>query len=379
MSRSQENPPKINGIHGSSTSQSQAPKASKIELDITKLHSLPSEQQDLYLLTFTLGLESYVCSLSHEDLCLQQPQFTKEILQIVHLAAPAPTRVIRNSLGRCFSHILGNGDRKPLYESINQLVAVISAGKSDKGLQLHSRHAAVHCLGEIYRAAGDSAVTLSNVTCSSLMRLVKTAQNHTGLRAAIYRALEKLVGSVQGSLDESVAKDIWKSARGTASGDKAALVQQDACHCLQQLVRSTPYFDTAVEYETLKATIWKVWDSPIAPARRAAASCFATILVKAYSGSAPDRSSSKPKKSKKSAKNQATPFEDDDGIPSRPGSPAMKRVAVRLEFSLADLLSQLASHYVRSSTSNRARAAITHCYMKVLKRLDPSIVQASYG
>ncbi|KAI4263605.1 MAG: hypothetical protein L6R42_001258 [Xanthoria sp. 1 TBL-2021] len=374
MSKSQEN---TNGIHGTSASQEQASKASTVQLDVNRLHSLPSEQQNLYLLTFTLSLENHVCSLNHEETCLQQSQVTKELLQIVQLAAPVPTRVIRNSLGRCWSYMLSKGDRKPLYESINQLVAIISAGKNEK--ELHSRHAAVYCLGEVYKAAGDSAITLSSVTCSHLLRLFKTAQTHTGLRAAIFRALEKLVGSVQGSVDETIAKDIWKTARGAASGDKAALVQANACRCLEELVRSTSYFDSAVEFEALKTTIWKTCDSPIALARRAAASCLATILVKGYSDAAPSRSASKPKKSKKPAKNHATPFEDEDGDPSHPSSPAARKGVVKLELNLPDLLGQLSSHYVRSSTTNKARAAITYCYIRVLKRLDSSVVQASYG
>ncbi|KAI4250726.1 MAG: hypothetical protein LQ352_005276, partial [Teloschistes flavicans] len=376
MSKSQVPLSRINGTHNPSTSETQAPKASRFELDVKKLHSLPSEQQDLYLLTFVLGLEEHVCSLSHDELCLEQTRVAKELLQIVQLPSPVPTRVIRNSLGRCFNYLLSKGDRKPLFESSNQLVAVISAGKNEK--ELHSRHAAVYCLGELYKAAGDSAISLSSVACSSLLRLVKTAQNHAGLRAAIYRALEKVVASVQTSLDESTAKDIWKSARGTASGDKAALAQMNACRCLEQLVKNTPHFDTAVELETLKTAIWKTFDSPIAHARRAAASCFATRLAKAYSSSAPEQSS-KPRKSKKPGKKAASPIEDEDGIPSRPGSPATKKATIKLELSLPDLLSQLASLYVRSSTSNRARAALTHCYIKFFKTLDASVVQSSYG
>ncbi|KAL8863455.1 MAG: hypothetical protein Q9178_000136 [Gyalolechia marmorata] len=374
MSESQE---QTNGTHGTATSQDQASKPATMQLEVNRLHSLPSEQQNLYLLTFTLSLENHVCSLDHEEVCLQQLQVTKELLQIVQLAAPVPTRVIRNSLGRCWSYMLSKGDRKPLYESINQLVAIISAGKNEK--ELHNRHAAVYCLGEIYKVAGDSAITLSSLTCSHLLRLVKAAQIHTDLRAAIYRALEKLIGTVQGSVDETIAKDIWKTARIAASGDKAALVQANACRCVEELVRSTSYFDSALEFEALKTTIWKTCDSPFAPARRAAASCLATILVKGYSDGAPSKSASKPKKSKKPQKNQATPFEDEDVDLSRPSSPAAKKGAVKLELNLTDLLSQLSSHYVRSSTTNRARAAITHCYIRVLKKLDNSAVQASYG
>lgn len=377
MSKSTDSLPKTNGIHGSSATQNQESRTSNIELDIPKLHSLPSEQQNLYLLTFTLGLENHVRSLDHDGICLLQARLTTGLVKIVQLPAPVPTRVIRNSLGRCWSYILDKGDRKPLYESINQLLAIINAGKNEK--ELHSRHAAVYCLGEIYQTAGDSAITLSGVSCSGLIRLVKSAQNHVGLRAAIYRALGKLVVSVQGSLDENTAKDIWKSARTAASGDRAALVQVHACWCLEQLISCTSYFDSAGEFESLKTTIWKTFDSVIAVARRAAASCLATALVKAYSDSAAPSLSSKPKKSKKSGKNQAAPFEDEDGIPSRPGSPQAKRSVVKLELNLTDILTQLSSHYVRTSTSNKARAAIAHCYIRVLQRLDRGLVQASYG
>ncbi|KAL9026036.1 MAG: hypothetical protein Q9196_005238 [Gyalolechia fulgens] len=377
MSKSTVSLPKTNGIHGSSTNQDQRPKASNFELDVTKLHSLPSEQQNLCLLTFTLGLENYVRTLEHEAICTEQEQFTKELVKIVQLPAPIPTRVIRNSLGRCWSYMLDKGDRKPLYESINKLLAVISAGKNEK--ELHSRHAAVYCLGEIYKAAGDSAITLSSVSCSGLMRLVKLAQNHVGLRAAIYRALGKLVASLQGSLDESTAKEIWKTARTAASGDKAALVQINACWCLEQLISNSSYFDSASEFESLKATIWKTSENPAALARRAAASCLATALVKAYSDSVTPALSAKPKKSKKSGKNQVAPLQDGDDIPSRPASPQAKRSVAKLELNLTDLLTLLSSHYVRTATTNKVRAAITHCYIKVLQRLDRSTVQASYG
>ncbi|KAI4142188.1 MAG: hypothetical protein LQ341_003277, partial [Variospora aurantia] len=377
MSKSTESFSNTNGIHGSAPNQGQAPKTSKIELDIPKLHSLPSEQQNLYLLTFTLGLEKQVFSLSHDEICLQQPHITKQLLQIVQLVAPVPTRVIRNSLGKCWSYMLEKGDRKPLYESINQLLGIISAGKNEK--ELHSRHAAVYCLGEVYKAAGDSAITLSEVSCSSLLRLVKLAQNHVGLRAAIYRALEKSVGSVQGSLDEGTAREIWKTARTAASGDKAALVQANACRCLERLISSTSHFGAANDFEALKTTIWKTCDSPSAIPRRAAASCLAAMLVKGYSASAVSILKAKPKKSKRSGKNQGAPLDDADDGPPRPESPATKRSVVKLELTFAAILAQLSSYYVRSSTSNRARAAITHCYVQVLERLDHSVVQASYG
>ena len=376
MSKPQSTLSTTNGKNQSSTDLDVAPKASKLQLDVPKLHSLPSEQQDLYLFTFVLNLEEYIASLSHVGLCSQQSNLLKELLQIINLSSPVPSRVIRNSLGRCLGSILGKGDRKSLYESINQLVAVLSAGKNEK--ELHSRYAAVHCLGAVYEAAGDSAITLSSLAASSLLRALKLAQNHAGLRAGCYKALRKLVGTVRNSLDEAVAKDIWKSARGAASGDKAALVQASACRCMEGLIRNTYFFDTTSDFEALKTTIWKTCDNSIPTARHAAASCLAAALVKSFSENATGKSTSGPKRNKKSGKNQA-PLEDEENAPSRPGSPAMKRNAVKLELNLPDLFGQLSSQYIRSSTTNKARVAITHCYIKILKSLDSGIVQSHYG
>ena len=378
MSVAQEATPSINDRASGNENGHSSGIASRYNLDVGKLHSLPSEQQNLYLFTFTLDLESYVNSLDHDALCAQQSPLNKELHQIIGLSSPAPTRVIRNSLGRCFARILDKGDRKSLYESVNLLLSIISAGKGEQELQ--TKHAAVHCLGEIYKAAGDSAISLSNICCSSLIRLLKSAQNHVGLRAAVFTALGKVVGSLQGAVDESVARDIWKQARAAASGDKAALVQTSACRCLEQLIRATTYFDNINDFESLKTTIWKVCDSSILAARHAAASCLASILVKSYSELAPEKSSGKAKKPKKSNKSHSAAIEEGDGEVPRPESPlSIKKNISRLEFGLSDVLSQLSVQYVRSSTSNNARAAIAHCYVMVFTTLESGVVESNYG
>ncbi|KAL9609438.1 MAG: hypothetical protein Q9167_005793 [Letrouitia subvulpina] len=375
MSTSQDSLPATNGKNKTSSNAHLAGKPSKHQLDLTKLHSLPSEQQDLYLFTFVTNFEAYVTSLSQEALCSQQRLLSTEIHQIINLSSPIPTRVTRNCLGRCLAHVLGRGDRKTLYDTINQLVAVINASKIGK--QLHNRHAAVHCLGEVYKSAGDSAITLSSIAASSLLRLLKTAQNHVGLRAAIFKALEKIVGVVRRSLDETIAKDIWKHARTAASGDKAALVQANACWCIEQLVMSTSYFDTVNDFDSLKSSIWKVCESPVPVARRSAASCLAAVMTKSYVADAASKPNSKVKRSKKPTKIQPPSVEEDE-TPSRSASPSAKRNSIKLELSLSDLLSQLSAQYIRSSTSNRARSAIAHCYIKVFKNLDSDVIRSHY-
>ena len=349
----------------------------KFTLDVPKLHSLPSEQQDLHLFTYSVDLEEYVNSLEYDVLCAQQTELAKELLKIIGLSSPAISKAVKNNVGRCYACLLGRGNRKILFETVNQLSNLISTGKGDKELQ--NKHAAAHCLGEIYKAAGDSAINLSSLACTSLLRLLKSAQNHAGLRASVFRALGKIIGAIEGSLEENTARDIWKQGRAAASGDKATLVQARACVCLEQLISRTAYFDTTNEYENLKTAIWRSCESPSPATRHSAASCLASALVKAHSENTPSKSSPKAKKSKKANRNQQAVLDDGDEDISRPGSPSTKRTVSKLEFSLPDVFRQLSFQYHRPSTSNRVRAAITHCYIKVMLRLKPSVVESNYG
>lgn len=363
-------------INGSAENAEKGGFPPKVRLDIPKLHSLPSEQQDLYLFTFTVELESYTNSLAYETLCAQQTDLIKETLQIINISSPVPSKAVRNNLGRCYAIILGKGNRKTLFESVNQLVAVVNAGKGEK--ELCNKHAAVHCLGELYKAAGDSAINLSSLVCSSLLRLLKPAQSHAGLRAAIFRALGKVVGTIRGSIEDSIARDIWKAGRAAASGDKGSLVQARACQCLQELVSHTKYFETTGDFENLKAAIWKACETSTPATRHAAASCLASALVKSYAVDAPSKTSPKVKKPKKVNRNQAVLEEADEEI-IRPGSPSGKKTTMKLELSLSDVFRQLSSQYHRSATSNRLRAGIAHCYVKVLGGLKASTVETNYA
>ncbi|MCJ1462526.1 hypothetical protein MMC07_001128 [Pseudocyphellaria aurata] len=376
MSASQETVSNINGKARGSTEGGKYGLPPKFQLDLPKLQSLPPEQRDLYLFTFTVDLEKYVTDLGYDEICSEQTAITQELFQIISLSTPVPTGAIRKSLGRCFAYILAKGDRKTLYESINRLVTTIDSRKSDKELQ--NKHAAVHCLGNIYKAAGDSAISLCSLSCSSLLRLSKPAQDHAGLRAGVLRALANIVEGVRGTIDEGIAREIWKYARTAASGDKAALVQASACKCLEQLVRSTEFFDTTGHFEGLKTTVWKTCESSIPGARHAAASCLAAILVKSYTDHAPEKPSFKVKKVKRPSRIQPAAVEEGEEGGSRSGSPSAKRNTSKIEFTLQDLLKQLSVHYVRSSTGNKARAAITHCYVKILRSFNPKMVESAY-
>lgn len=349
------------------------------ELDLKKLQSLPSEQQDLYLLTFVSTLTKHVEGLVPDDCTAQQLYLKKELLQILNLASPPPTRVIRNNLGRCFAHVLGKGDRKLLFETVNDLIAIIGSGKAKTEGDLRTKHAAVYCLGDVFAAAGDSAIGLHPLACSSLLKLLKPTQNNAGLRAAIFKALGKIVTMVQGSMDESIARDVWKQARSYASSDRSSLVQAAACRCLKLFAKNTPYFDNSSDFDNLKSTIFKTIDSSSLMVRQAAGDCLAEVLVKNHSEDPVQDNDipriKKPKRSNTKRQSMA-PGVDDEEI-QRPESPGPKKSQV-LSFTLPEMLKQLSTFYVKSSTSNKARSGIAVCYTRIFKNLSERNVETMY-
>ncbi|KAI0103088.1 ARM repeat-containing protein [Hypoxylon sp. NC0597] len=354
------------------------------ELDLQKLQSLPAEQQDLFLLNFVSSLSRHVHGLSADDCTAQQFYLKKEVFQIINLSTPSPSRVIRVNLGKILAYVFGNGDRKLLFDTINELVFIISSGKSKTETEIRTRHAAVCCLGDVYAAAGDSAIGLHQLACGALVKLLKSSQSHAGLRAAVLVALTKIVGMVRTSLDESIARDIWKQARNAASGDKGALIVISACRCLKLLAKHTSYFENSSDFENLKSTIFKTIDSSSSHVRHAAADCLAEAMVKNHSefslsaGSLPKTKKSKSKASKRASTQPGVALDEDEDIPSRPSSPAPGKRSQDLVLSLNDIFKTLTTQYVRLSTTNRARAAIGVCYGRVLKRLGEKFVETHY-
>ncbi|SCV25881.1 related to rat omega-conotoxin-sensitive calcium channel alpha-1 subunit rbB-I [Fusarium fujikuroi] len=353
------------------------------ELDLPKLQSLPAEQQDLFLLTYVSSLTKHVLDLAADDCTAQQFYLKKEIFQIINLSSPQPSRVVRNNLGKCLAHIFGVGDRKLLFETINDLIAIVSSGKSKSDAEIRTKHAAIVCLGDVFASAGDSAIGLHPLACSTLLKLLKSSSNNAGIRAACLTALGKIVGMVEGSMDEVIARDIWKQGRNHASSDKGHLVVASACWALKTLFRHTPYFLYSSDLDKLEAATSKAFDSPSVQVRLAAAECFAEALFQGHSeGGPPEVASPKGKKTKKALKRQSTIpniADDELDIPSRSASPAPsgKRSQV-LALSLTDILKNLASQYVKSTASNRIRAAIGVCYGKLFRRLGEKLVETNY-
>ncbi|KAF4124114.1 HEAT repeat protein [Geosmithia morbida] len=351
------------------------------ELDLPKLQSLPTEQQDLFLLAFVATLSKHVLDLDADGCTAQQLYLKREIFQIINLSTPAPSRVIRNNLGRCLAHVFSKGDRKLLFETVNDLVAIIAGGKAKSESTLRTKHAAVSCLGDVFAAAGDSAIGLHQISCATLIKHLKSSSNHAGLRAASFTALEKIVTMVGNQLDESVARDIWKQSRNYASSDKGGLVVAASCRCLKALVRHTGYFRNSADFDKLETAILKPFDSAVLQVRHAAADCFSEALAHAYSPSAASDAAARGKKPKKLKRTSTHPgiTGDEDELPPRPESPAPggKR-APDLAMSLVEILRLLASHFTKATTSNRTRAAIGVCYCQLFRRLGEKIIESNY-
>jgi hypothetical protein len=275
---------------------SSPPENANPELDVPKLHALPSEQQDLYLLTFTSDLVQFISGLDAQQVSAQQKSLKKELFKILTLTSPTITRVLRNNIGRCFGAILTKGDRGILFETITDILGVMNASKSEADIK--TKFAAAHCLGEVFATAGESAFMQSNIAVSSTIKLLKSASSHTGFRGVIFAVLRKIVVGIGVPIDEATARDIWKQARNAATGDKSTFVQVHACRCIEQLISMTPFFDNTNDFDNLKTVMWKVIDSPTAPVRHAAAACLGRALVKLHASDAPIMAAPKPKPNK---------------------------------------------------------------------------------
>ena len=378
MSSTQNATPAQNGAETASNGQPAAQHtqaASDYELDVTKLHSLPSEQQEIFLLSFVSDLLKHVESSEHDTLVAEQKAIKKELIKILGLVSPAPNRVIRNTLGLTFSALFLRGTRSLLFETINELVSFLNAGKG--GQDLKTKHAAAVSLGIIFRDAGDTAIALSSSAIAALLKLFKPAQNHAGLRGALYKALACVAKGVEASLDEQTARDIWKAARNASATEKSVYAQRNAISCLEQLVASTPYFDNSNDFDYLKSTLWKAIETPTASVRHSAASCLATALVKSYVEDATKDAIVKPRRSKKSSKKQPKMDDEEDPV-ERAESPAPVKAATHLLLTLNEALKILSSQYTKA-TGNKAKGAIAVSYKLYVTRLPEKVVEDRYS
>ncbi|EWC48289.1 hypothetical protein DRE_02393 [Drechslerella stenobrocha 248] len=353
--------------------------SSTASLDLNKLESLPNEQKELYLLSYLADVKRLVLSFDKDGATAHQFFIKKEIFKILNLSSPAPAKVTRDIAGVCLAETFGRGDRKLLFESINELNTMMSgSGKGDKDIKL--RHAAVHCLGEVFRTAGDSALSQSSLSCSSLLKQYKLAQTHAGLRASCCLALSKIVKMLGPLMDEAVARDIWKQARNAVSSEKSHIVLSSALKCLGNLIGETGYFETSSDLEHVKNAVLKVAEFSSVSARRSAASCLAAGLVRTFQAVDDITPAKAPKKVNKKLKRAATMPQDEEEIErSETPTPGPSKKSNRLKLSLEDMLRQISTIYVKPTTTSKIRTMLAQTYEDIFRMLGSQVIGANYG
>lgn len=106
-----------------------------IQLDVSKVTAIPEDQQQIYILSFLRDLEKLVNELDEDGCSSHQLYVQKELLKVLKLSTPPPSKVTRNLVGRIFAQIFTKGDRKLLFDTINELTSIINVGKSEKDLR----------------------------------------------------------------------------------------------------------------------------------------------------------------------------------------------------------------------------------------------------
>lgn len=105
------------------------------QLDQSKLQGIPEDQQQIYVMSFVRDLERLVDRLDNDGASAHQLYVQKELLKVLRLTTPPPSRLIRNLAGRCFAEIFRKGDRKLLFDTINELLSMLNVGKAEKDLR----------------------------------------------------------------------------------------------------------------------------------------------------------------------------------------------------------------------------------------------------
>ncbi|KAF2857249.1 hypothetical protein K470DRAFT_223739 [Piedraia hortae CBS 480.64] len=347
-----------------STSPPPNPSAStSTDLDIQKLHALPSDQQRLYLLTYTTQLAERI-----------SPSTTPQtLLKCVTLSTPAPTRVMRANLARAYANLFA-ASSKNLYETINTLSSLLG-GKEHPATQ----HAAATCLASIYLRHGENAVSLAPLVTSALIKSLRTQD--VGLRAGAFHALTGIIQGIKGSIDEDSARAVWKACRSAAQGDKALLTQKRACECLGTVGTLTRWFDDATSVDKLVGAAWRAMESGSRDVRTEAAKTIARRLARSYAavGTAATPAVRKQvplRKSGVKGVKEEEGRESSSRTGSRTASPAAEKTHA---LSFLEVLKLLSAQYTRTTTSNRARAGIAAAYVMLFRELGEQTVERHYG
>lgn len=336
-------------------------------LGTDKLNSLPAEQQELYLLSFTSEWSRTITAFDADTCTKHQDAIQKQAFVVLALTSPPLNRVVRNNIANALGPYIGKSDRRLLVPTITSLLELLNSNGP-----LRNKHAVVQCLGSVMQAAGDSALMLSVNACTNILKTFKQATQYAGLRSTCLGALASTVHGIHGSIDEVTTREIWKLARSTAQSDKSFMVKASACALLARLIASVSYFDTTTDVDKLLTCLWKTADSTSTHVRHAAAKAIAETLVKHFTDAAPPAPvQQQSKKKKKKPTDDASPVDDEPAV-----GPVIPPKAVT--YSLLDILRVYSTQFTKVTATNRLRAAVGICYSVTLKSLDEQLVERHY-
>jgi hypothetical protein len=101
-------------------------------LDFNELVSLPLEKQSTSVLKWLTDCESFLSDSTADEVSQHQQAFQSAFLNLLAVPTPHLAHVLRDCLGRCFSHIFEKGDRRVLFETVSTLLQKVNQLRVDK-------------------------------------------------------------------------------------------------------------------------------------------------------------------------------------------------------------------------------------------------------
>ncbi|KAK7205186.1 armadillo-type protein [Myxozyma melibiosi] len=348
------------------------------ELKVDRLESLSPDKQHVYLFTWLSDLNRFLSAQDSDGATAHQMFVKNELGKLTPFSSSILTRPIRMLVGRCYVEIYTKGDRKTLYDVLNDLLNALNAGKADKNID--SKFFLVHVIGDVFGCAGDSVMSMAAHGVLSLMRLIKASSNNAGYRTAIFRSLSQIFSLCGSFIEENLGRDMWKQARyGTQ--DKSSLVRAAALDCLREMFKTVPYFNNASDLDHLRSIVVKALDTPQSTVRKSASQCWASAIIVATTVTT-SVVEVPVKKSKKPPPPPNPDAEEGSNVtvaPPQQPPQTVKKVVQNVTISFEDGLKILSNAYTKSgSLSPRVKAGIIETYTELFMLSGSADVEKHY-
>ncbi|KAK9481333.1 armadillo-type protein [Lipomyces japonicus] len=341
------------------------------EFDASRLQSLSADKQHVFIFSWLSDLYRFLESLDNDGASAHQMFVKNELAKLIPLSTTLLTRPIRVLTGKCYYEIFSKGDRKTLFDVINDHLNAINNGKSDKNIE--SKLFLVYAIGDIFAAGGESILAMAAHAILSLTRLIRGSSNNAGYRSTIFHSISQVVSTTGSFFDENLGRDLWKIAKN-ATTDKSYLVRVEALNALKELFRTGPHFNNVSDLDGLRLIVLKAFDTPQALVRKSAAACWATAL----SAVSTTITSVVEVPAKKSKKRENTQSPQDEGAPPQLPQQPTKKVVQHITYTFEDAVRHLATAYTKTSVSTKIRAGIIETYTELFFMIGTAEIEANY-